>query len=162
MQTAHEHMSNCTQIIWCHFHVRVQHPHTAKCVTAFDCCTVNCTVLFSLDFLGLKKRKHSCQKDQRKKPAGHFALLWDKIQTMKAGFTFSIIFSLSHLKYQEKHKPDQWIVWKTSHFLFMVSKSNHICIHEGNSLCSGIYFLLISHLMIALALGAWIDLLNGL
>lgn len=149
------------QTIWCDLHSRVQHSHTAKCVTAYDCCTVNHPILFSLDFLGLKKGKHSWKKDQRRKLAGHFAFLWDKIQTMKAGLKFRNIFILSCLKYQERHKPGQWIVWKTSHFLFMVSKSNSICIHEGD-LCSGISSSPISHLIIALALGAWVELLNGL
>lgn len=53
------------QIIRCDLHSRVQHSHTAKG-------PVNYTILFSLDFLGLKKGKHSLQEGSEKKTSRTF------------------------------------------------------------------------------------------
>lgn len=68
-------------------------------------------------FLRAEKRETFPERSNKEEDQQD-TLLWDKIQTTKAGFKFTNIFILSCPKYQERHKPDQWTAWKTSTHIF--------------------------------------------
>lgn len=100
------------------------------------------------------------------KTTGHFAFPWDKVrpQTVKAGFKFRNIFIPSWLKDQERHMPDQWTVWKTLPLIFSSWSQKVIALAYLRVIfCTQISLSpCISHLLITLALGVWLQLLNGL